>query len=138
MPFTLEEVEDILEPVAGATILGELDQPLRVQYSELVDIETELADRTDAMRKVMFGNISSRLQDEWDGSPDQTWLRKLGEEAPFANEEEAYSYYELIARWEEANTAFWYACKLTCKGFNDTCQIRQGFKVVSLGKKFKK
>jgi hypothetical protein len=134
--FTLTEVDDILEPVAGARILGTLDTPLQAQYVELVEIETELMDLTDAMRKDVVSKVSNELM-EWDGTPDVEWLRKVGDAAAFKDEAAAYNYFELVARWHEANSAFWYSAKLTFKCFNDTCSIRQGFTVVSLGKKFR-
>lgn len=136
MPFTLAEVDDILEPVAGATILGTLDTPLQAQYVELAEIETELMDITDAMRRDMISKVSSELA-EWDGTPNIEWLRKVGNSASFKDQQAAYDYFELVARWEEANSAFWYATKLTFKAFNDTCSIRQGYRLVTLGKKFK-
>lgn len=133
--LTRAEVEAALEPVSGAKIVGTLDSSLIAAFIELAGVEHELDSVNEEFTKRQFSRMAKQLE-QFDLRSGWA-LDALIHQKLFESEEEAIRTFQLISEYQELFHSFWRRVRLHFSVWNDWLDIRQGFRVVSLGKKFK-
>lgn len=130
--YSVEDISSTLEPISGARIVGKLDKSLSAAYCEMANAELELDAISETMQKrAAFASI------EHLGRPTEM-AEAMRSSSLFHSEEEASQLYQRVARWEELRATFWYQARLTFNCWNDWLEVRDEFRVVSLGKKYTK
>jgi hypothetical protein len=136
----LEEVEDTLEGVTGAKVLGNLTDEQVHEYVSLANLETDLA----WLRDTLMRRHVQRSVDGLVGTKGSMLNMDFGElltlsnqHSFFENEQEATYAFKMLAEFEHRNAEFWFKLRDSLNCWTRFLSIRKGWRVVDVGPKYK-
>lgn len=139
--YSRAEIDSTLSGVQGNRVIGTLDDELVTLFVLMCSIEIELEELDTEIRKRFLARATKSAIDRIDSyTPDQhsEVYRAVAETGMFESEAEASNVYRLLANYERVRATFWYDVRITFNVWNEWLEIRQGFRVVSNGKKYEK
>lgn len=135
--YTREEVAETLDGIQGNREIGPLDEELVSLYVTLVNAEFQLDDLASDINRRFVEQSMSKVLDVLNGATGITdFHQKMASNGWYEDEAEASMMLERVARWERLNYTFWYDVRSHFNNWIDWLEIRSGFRVVSIGKKW--
>lgn len=129
----IDEVAASLEPVAGDPILGVLDSPLIGEFANVAKLEWQINDFNDIIKDRIASNTSQVAREVLDRS--LTALDDLQVKV-FETDAEAYQYFAAVTQYNYRRAKLVYDIRTHVNNFTHRYEVRAGFKVVQLGKKY--
>lgn len=133
VPYGRVDVEEAFEPVAGDTVLGTLSTRMQEQFIELTALEMELEDYAEEFRAKHAQHVAKHAEQ----AGNLAWMMQASASISFFNSEaEAEEFFEKQMRYAKLHSAFWYWVRQAFNCWGSFLQIRQGWRLVKLGKKY--
>lgn len=128
--FEIEDNQIILEPVAGARVIGHLNETEKRMYRIMVSVEAEIDDIFTELQRSLNLQIVNAFASGQQLDPSQIGnLRRSGQ----ANN--AAEYFRLQAMYGRIGGAFWYIVRSRLQTFTTILEIRAGYSVCGVGSK---
>lgn len=134
-----DELESMLDGVQGATIVATLDDREVADYTVLLNMEIELQSLQEFYLKRHMGRqMESVLNADDISSLSLQEVIQLGADHQFFdNVTEAHDFFKRVSAWEAQQAVFWNALRVRINNFTDFLEIRQKWRVVKIGSKYR-
>lgn len=133
----IDDVIAELQPVAGDRVIGTLETTDVDMYVELTIAEWELDDLGTELRKRVAAHMAERVVEQMGGEYDlNAILQNATKFNLFQNEAEAEQLFKLQAQFMALHSTFWCNMRSRFECWNEWLSVRQGWRLVSTGKKF--
>lgn len=129
----LDYVDDVeLDPVAGQKVIGTLTDDEIVEYKHYIATDAAYADLVDDIN-ADYNNTLARVISAHHGQPTQEEINAALRNRLTDDEIEEYWHLQFLV--VQRSSAFWYKLRFRLQTFATNISIREGFTVVSLGRK---
>ena len=131
-----EEVETSLQPIMGDMIVGELTENLIKEFCEVTELYWRLDEFADIMKDRIANNSTKFVRASMDMATPDELLTLAQEVRAFETDKEAYDYFKYVATYEAKHKNLVLSVRSHIDNFTHHYDIRQGFKIVRLEKKY--
>jgi hypothetical protein len=131
-----QTVEELLEPVAGDMVIGQLPPALIVAFVETQHLAFKLEEYVSHIRDKIADRTKTVARAQLDGEKWDDLVRIAGELPLFDSDEEAGEYFHALASYEAKHKELVLEIRMLTSNFIYGYDIRQDFKVVRLAKRF--
>jgi hypothetical protein len=130
------DVEESLEPVAGDPTIHTMGDSEIMAFCNMVELQWKLEEFHDIMKDRIAERSTKMMRASMDGLQPQELFEMAQDINVFENDREAYDYFHALALYEYRNKDFVWTIRVLTDNFTHRYDIRQGFKVVRLAKRY--
>lgn len=131
-----KEVDESLDQIMGDMVVFELPEDMVLDFCEMFEYEMRLQTFADILKDRLASNSQKIVRAHLDNSSPQEVFDMASDIKLFESDKEAYDYFKCLATWEARHKSFVLKLRTAMDNFTHKFEVRQGFKVVRLGKKY--